>query len=138
MVNFTPEHFHPHERGIEKVLGELESKVMEVIWMKRHASVREVCQELSRIHKELSFNAIMTVMNRLEAKKLLVKKKIDGIYQYSATQSREAFLAAVTHTLLASVVNDPSLFSVARFSEVGEKLDKKTIEKLKKFIDSLS
>jgi predicted transcriptional regulator len=80
----------------------------------------------------------MTVMNRLEAKKILTKKKIDGMYQYCATQSREAFLVSVTQTLLSSVVNDPSLFSVARFSEVGEKFDKKTIEKLKKFIDSLS
>jgi predicted transcriptional regulator len=75
MTLFTPHHIHPQEQGIEKVLGELEAKVMEIIWQKECASVREVCEELCDSHKQLSFNAIMTVMNRLEAKKILKKRK---------------------------------------------------------------
>ena len=67
--------FRLRERHLRRVLGDLEADVMEVLWRRGEASIREVWEELKR-RRSITFNSIMTIMNRLVAKGLL--RREDG------------------------------------------------------------
>ncbi len=126
---------HLEGNGFEKALGELESKIMMLIWDEGKATTRFVRDALARQKRDLSFNAVMTVMNRLVDKGIL-KKKIDGrVYSYTPVMSKEKFSRMITKDIISAVVKDPSLFSVASFTELLDELDKGTIDKLKKFLN---
>lgn len=76
------------------LLGELEAKVMEVLW---HAaapmSVRQVHTVLA-VDRDLAYTTVMTVLDRL-AKKEIVQRERDGRqWLYQPTTSRGALIAA--------------------------------------------
>lgn len=119
--------------GLSKVLGFLEAEVMEAVWSGGDLSVREVRQSLQK-KKTYSFNTIMTVMNRLVEKKLLVKRTVDGAFSYSAAVPRESFLREVTKTVVSAIVADGSLFQMAGFADAIKNCSEEDLAQLKKII----
>jgi len=135
---FNIKTIHLNGKGPEKVLGELEVKVMEYAWKREEVNVKEVCDALEGTYKKLSCNSIRTIMKRLVAKGILQKKEVNGIYVFSSVMSREKFNKTITTDLLSAVIKDPTLFSVASFADVAKGLDKKNLKKLKDFLDQKS
>lgn len=129
---FKPKTFNLNQKGSAKVLGEAESSIMEFIWDEKEASVRQVRDGISKKYKELSFNAVMTIMNRLVEKGLLKKKSHEGVFCYSAAVTRKDFAVSVTKDMISALLKDPALFGAASFTEVSEGLDAETRAKLKK------
>lgn len=132
---YSPKTIHLAGAGLEKVLGELEAKVMEIIWESGKATARFITDTLAKQRRQLSFNSIMTILNRLVSKKILKKGRENGTYVFIPTMSQEDFSRSVTRDIISSVVKDPALFSVASFNELAKDLDKETIKKLKAFLD---
>jgi len=126
---YTPKTMHLSGRGLEKVLGELEAKIMELVWEDGCVTARCVTDKLLKQKRKLSFNSVMTILNRLVDKKILKKSSQDGMYVFTPTMSREDFSRSVTRDIISSVVKDPALFSVASFTELAKDLDKETIKK---------
>lgn len=88
------------------VLGELEQKVMEVLW---HApgprSVRDVHDVLTT-SRELAYTTIMTVLDRL-AKKGVVERERDGRqWLYVPARSRATLIAEEIAELLEGTVEE--------------------------------
>lgn len=88
------------------ILGELEQKVMEVLW---HAdgprSVRDVHTVLSDA-RELAYTTVMTVLDRL-AKKGTVERERDGRqWLYAPAQSRDSLIADEIVELLAGTSDE--------------------------------
>ena len=83
-------------------LGELERKVMELLWdAVGPQSVRDVHHALSH-DRELAYTTVMTVLDRL-AKKGVVRRERDGrAYRYLPVQDREEMVAELMHTALES------------------------------------
>ena len=129
---FKPKTIHLHQHGAAKVLGEAEAHIMNFIWETDEASVRQVRDGIIKRYKELSFNAVMTIMNRLVIKGLLKKKTKDSMYCYSAALSKKAFAVTVTTDMISALFKDPALFGAASFAEVSEGLDGETLTKLRK------
>jgi predicted transcriptional regulator len=123
-------------RGLDKVLGDLETKIMQYLWRKEAASVRAVRESLNKNNKTISFNAVMTVMNRLVDKKMLRKNNKDGVYTYRPVMTKDEFSRLVTKDIIDAVVKDPALFSAASFAELADDLDKDALEKLRDFVMS--
>lgn len=75
------------------ILGELESRVMDVLWhVSQPTSVRDVHTQLAA-ERELAYTTVMTVLDRL-AKKDVVKRVRDGRqWLYSPARSRELLIA---------------------------------------------
>lgn len=128
---FKPKQFKLDSRGLGKILGTLEAKVMEVVWHRGSATVREMCDSVS--DKSLSFNTLMTIMNRLVEKNLLKKKNVDGSYSYYPACERQDFLASVSSDIARSLIKDPLIFSLAAFVETLED-DPEKMAELKKLI----
>jgi len=97
-------------------LGELERGVMEQLWSSPGArSVREVHAALGR-DRELAYTTVMTVLDRLAKKGLVVRERDGRAYRYAAAQSREDLVAEVMHTALTE---DPAERTAALVAFVG-------------------
>lgn len=83
------------------VTGELEQAVMDILWSSTsQLSVRDVHDQLIG-DRELAYTTVMTVLDRL-AKKGLVLRNLDGrAWLYRPSQTRAAEVAAEVRELLA-------------------------------------
>lgn len=124
MIKLTE--FKPRGKGLEKVLGGLESKIMDVVWSKGRSSVRDVYDRL-RTEQDLAYTTVMTVMSRLAGKGLLKREMVDGTYYYEPAMSHEDFRQAVAgevlNGLLESFSKETLAHLVSKFEE-DEDIDK--------------
>lgn len=83
-----------------RTLGELEEKVMRILWRRREpTTVREVFEQLTT-GRELAYTTVMTVMDRLWRKGLLSREPRGRAYQYTAAVSEAQYTAGLMHGLL--------------------------------------
>lgn len=112
-------------------LGELENAIMEVLWRKSQATVREVHDALSR-RRDLAYTTVMTVMTRLMDKKILCRQaQSDGSFLYKPCQSREEFSARTSRTIFAELLKNFGAVAVAQFVDALEEVDPKQLEILR-------
>jgi predicted transcriptional regulator len=82
-------------------LGPLERSVMEFIWDDEgEVTVRDVLVGLKG--KALAYTTLMTVLDRLQHKKLLSRRRVGRAYVYRQAVSREEYLAGLMGSVLAS------------------------------------
>lgn len=125
--------FNASRKGLDQVLGTLERAVMEAIWnLQRPASVAEV---QSRMQPERDYHTVTTVMVRLCEKGLLHRRKAQGVWQYSATFTREEFTARVARDLLNGVLDIAPSAAVASFIDLLESRDSESLDMLEKMIE---
>jgi predicted transcriptional regulator len=91
-------------------LGDLEREVMTVPWdATEPLTVRQVHEALSR-DRDLAYTTVMTVLDRLAKKSVVVQQKADRAYKYAPAQSREEMTASVMlDALSASPDQDAAL-----------------------------
>ncbi|HVS60937.1 MAG TPA: BlaI/MecI/CopY family transcriptional regulator [Gemmatimonadaceae bacterium] len=74
------------------ILGDLEQRVIDAAWkLKRPSTARELHEVVSRRH-DVAYITAVTVANRLVDKGLMRREKLDQVFHYSPTLSREDFL----------------------------------------------
>lgn len=107
--------FRLGKQGLERVLGSLESDVIEALWgLECPATVGDVQRRL-RPERPLSFNTVMTVMNRLVEKRLLAKEGGAGPYLYRPCHSRDEFFNGLARGVAAGLVRDFGDYAVSQF-----------------------
>lgn len=125
--------FRLRGRRLARVLGDLEAQIMEVLWRRGSASIREVWDDLKR-QRPLAFNTVMTVMNRLVEKRLLRRVDRRGSYRYHPRVDREAFLTQVSHDVAEALVQEFGDVAVAQFIEVLEEVDPEKLAALERLV----
>jgi predicted transcriptional regulator len=75
-----------HFRAASAELGPLEERLLEVLWARGHATVRELIDE--HCH-DLAYTTVMTTLHRLFKKKLLARETEGRAFRYSPLVSRE-------------------------------------------------
>lgn len=101
------------KKGIEKVLGTLEAGVMDILWKSKDpVSAREVTDTLAA-KKAVSFNAISTVLTRLEAKALITRHAVGKRYRFSAVQTKQQFVRSILMQSFQALFTDKELLSAA-------------------------
>ncbi len=132
-IGFT---FDPRKRGLRRLLGDLESEVMEIVWKSAGpVTVRQVHQAISR-QRELAYTTVMTVMGRLAEKGLLTRREGDGpALVYEPALSREDFLLGATKSILKALLTDFSAPTMTQLVELlGDQSDER-IEELARRIE---
>ena len=102
--------FRPDEKGIEKVLGPLESQIMQIMWDEKISMARDIYEIMRKKDKNTRRSTISIMMNRLCERGLLERRGETGKggerYIYSVRISREEFhnvvVAKVMRGLLES------------------------------------
>ena len=90
--------------GVGKVLGDLEARIMQSLWsLNRPAPARLVHERVARNHK-VELLTVVTVLNKLVAKGLLVREKQDDLFHYRATYSRDEFTAQASRQVVEGIL----------------------------------
>lgn len=129
-----PVDFKPGMQGLNKVLGNLESDVMDIIWRKDcEVCVRDVYEELAS-RREIAYTTVMTIMGRLAEKKILYKRKESNTSFFVPVMTRVEFTNNVVGNVVDSLLEDFAEATLSHFLSRVRRDDRETIEKLEKLL----
>ncbi|KWU61013.1 BlaI/MecI/CopY family transcriptional regulator [Priestia megaterium] len=120
---------------LSNILGPLELEVMKILWSKKEANVQEVLAELNK-QNEYAYTTIMTIMNRLDKKKILTRNKVGKGYQYKACYNQDELVQQTSSKKVEQLLGNYGDIAIAQFVDaVGHNLDQ--LNKLKQLIHNL-
>ncbi|WP_017811040.1 MULTISPECIES: BlaI/MecI/CopY family transcriptional regulator [Paenibacillus] len=120
--------------GMDRFFGPLEAQVMNVLWDMDHPmTIREVQTALKPV-KPLSFNTVMTVMNRLVDKGALLKKSEGRSFHYIPSESRAEFLNHQSRELTHELMEEFGSLAVNHMVDILEEVDPQLIQALEEKI----
>src|SRR5215211_6516224 len=89
-----------------RVLGDLEERVMEVLWDESPLSVREMQQRIGR--GRLAYTTIMTTLDRLFKKRLLAREKVGLAFEYRPAIDREEYQRRIVEAAVTPLLEQGS------------------------------
>jgi BlaI family penicillinase repressor len=125
--------FHPF-RGPSRQLGPLEQRILEGLWARGSATVRELvevdCQDLA-------YTTVMTTLDRLFKKGLLTRSEEGRAFRYTPRFSREELhREAAGHALRALLDASPaSSLPLSFLVEILGERDEQLLDELRKLVD---
>lgn len=112
-------------------LHELESKVMDQLWALGEGSVRQVLGAVNAgAPRELAYTTIMTILQRLDRKQVVKRRREGKTDFYSPRWSRDAYRDARTRAEVAALVDQYGDEALVHFARQVDRLDAKTRQKL--------
>ena len=118
-----------------KVLGTLETEVMEIIWhAEKPISVSEVVTLLKQ-KREIAYTTVMTIMMRLSEKGLLKRTPSGKAYLYKPAVSKDAFLTRISRQIIKNIVSTFGDTAIAHFAKELESVPENKKQKLLKILD---
>jgi len=81
----------PTQRNRSDIRGDLQAEIMSAVWRLREATVGQVRAELSDTDRP-AYNTVQTVLNRLEARGMLVRVKEGRAHQYAPSIEESDFV----------------------------------------------
>jgi predicted transcriptional regulator len=118
-----------------RVLGELEQRVMEVLWAAAAPlPVRDVQRRLGRGRGRLAYTTVMTTLDRLYKKRLLAREKVGLAYVYRPALDRAAYQRRVVEAALAPLLEQGPGAVLAAFVDVAAGADEQHLQQLERLI----
>jgi predicted transcriptional regulator len=99
--------FSPTRDGLVKVLGPLETQIMQLIWQDERSTVKKIHRKLQQ-ERDIAYTTVMTTMSRLAEKGVLNRHREGLAYVYSAAISEDEFVTMVVHQVLDGLLDDYS------------------------------
>lgn len=115
------------------VLHELEGEVMEEVWRQGEATVRAVMEALNaRRRKDRAYTTYMTIMARLDTKRLLSRRREGKTDIYVPRLSREQYMEGRAEGEVGALVDEFGDVALVHFAKQMAKLDAKRQERLRR------
>lgn len=127
--------FDPNKRGLEKILGELETRIMEIVWEKEEVTVRQVYEKLQD-ERDLAYTTVMTVMSRLAEKGLLKRMKAGAAFVYRPVSSRKEFTESTVKKIMGELLRDFTSPAISQFVDSVQREDPEKMEELARLIQA--
>ena len=108
--------------GPNAFLGPLETAVMERLWKRRQATVRDVVDDLAK-SRSLAYTTVMTIMTRLHGKGLLVRDREGKTYVYRPAFTRDEHRARLSQDLVRGLVDEFGDVALAQFTAELDSVD---------------
>ncbi len=108
---------------------------MEEVWRHDEVTVRQVLEALNRGPKERAYTTIMTIMNRLETKGVVRRRRSGKSDIYRPAISREDYLEARARAEVDELVADYGEVALAHFARQLETLDPDRRRRLRKLAE---
>lgn len=125
----------PRRKPPPAALSELESEVMDEVWRHEEVTVRQVLEALNRGAKERAYTTIMTIMNRLEAKGALRRRRRGRSDLYRPIMSRQEYAEARARAEVDGLVADYGEVALVHFARQLEALDPERRRQLRKLAE---
>ena len=115
-----------YQATIPPPLHELEAEVMEELWERGEASVRDVMEALNKgADKERAYTTYMTIMARLDGKGLLERRRRGKTDFYSPLYTRDQYADLRARAELDSIVDQFGELALAHIARQLAGLDPK-------------
>jgi predicted transcriptional regulator len=111
---------------------------MEEVWKREEATVRDVLEALNAGRKQRAYTTVMTIMNRLDKKGLLRRRKRGKTHVYRPTMSRAEYQQARAQSGVDELVADYGDLALAHFARQLGTLDPKRRAQLRKLAEEQS
>ncbi|MGG1688262.1 BlaI/MecI/CopY family transcriptional regulator [Pseudalkalibacillus sp. JSM 102089] len=128
--------FKTNETGLNRFFGSLEAKVMDILFEGPEMTIKDVKQKLDQ-EKSTNFNTVMTVMNRLVDKGILVKRVEKRTSMFKPLLSKEEFLRTQSKELTQDLMDEFGPLAVNHMLDALDEADPVLIEKLEQKIKQL-
>ena len=99
--------FSPPKDGLVKVLGPLETDIMQIIWQDERSTVKKVHRKLSQ-GRDIAYTTVMTTMSRLAEKGVLNRHREGLAYVYTPAITEDDFVTMVVQQVLDGLLDDYS------------------------------
>ena len=120
--------------GLAKVLGDLEARVMAASWqLNRPATARAVHEVVARDH-DVALLTVVTVLNKLVRKRLLLREERDGLLHFEPTMSESAFMAIASRRVVEGMLSFNRDAVAATLVDVLAERDPAQLEELGRLI----
>lgn len=103
--------FSPTKDGLVKVLGPLETDIMQIIWQDERSTVKKVHRKLSQ-QREIAYTTVMTTMSCLAEKGVLRRHREGLAYVYTPAISELDFVTMVVQQVLDGLLDDYSTTAI--------------------------
>lgn len=122
-------------RGAGMLLGDLEHALMDAAWaLDRPSTAREIHERVVRT-RPIELITAITVLNRLvKPKQLMQRKKIDDIFHYQATVTRDVFLQRASRHVVERVLALGADAVTSSFVDVLAERDPAQLEELGRMV----
>ena len=118
--------------GLTRVLGELEARIMEAVWVLGAPTGAEIRDALG---PDAHYKTVLTVANRLVEKGLLAREPAQGrAFRYRATVDRAAFLDRVAGSVATGLLGDFGRPALARLVEAAAEVDPSYLDELERLV----
>lgn len=132
--------FNVNEEGLNRFFGPLEVKIMNILWLSDGMSIKDV-QSILNQESPISFNTVMTVMNRLLEKGHLSKdtrgKGRNRVTVFEPVQTKEQFLHVQTKAVTDGLIQEFGDLVVGHMIDALEDADSELINKLSDKLNQL-
>ncbi len=133
-IPFLPS-FKPGRGGIQQVLGELEAEIMEILWGKNEWRTGREIYENMKQKRTLAYTTVLTVIDRLVNKGLIIKKKNqENTYIYSPAMGKEEFKEEISRSVVKGLMEFAGKGTITAFVNILESTAPETIIELEKFL----
>ena len=110
-----------------KFLGDLEEKVMKIIW---DSKVPLKPQQVKKaLNNRYAYTTISTTLLRLNNKGILVRKKEGKAYFYKATKERDTFIKPKLKKVFQNLIKSYGELAISQFVDVLDTIDSKETKK---------
>lgn len=115
-----------------RALGELEDRLMTILWQEHPLSVRDVCTRVKR--SKLAYTTVMTTLDRLHSKGVLARTKQGNAFLYLPALDRAEYQRRVVETALAPMFEQGAAPVLAAFVDMAAEVDEANLVQLEKLI----
>ncbi|HEY1013095.1 MAG TPA: BlaI/MecI/CopY family transcriptional regulator [Herpetosiphonaceae bacterium] len=97
--------FSPTQDGLVKVLGPLETEIMELLWKEQQGTVKKIHRVLQE-RRDIAYTTVMTTMSRLAEKGILHRTRDGLAYVYRPAISETEFVHTFVRQVLDGLLDD--------------------------------
>jgi predicted transcriptional regulator len=120
--------------GLAKVLGDLEARILHAVWvLGEPATARHIHDQIVADH-DVSPLTTITVLNRLVTKRVLKRKKADGLLHFSARLNEADFMAQVSRRVVEGILSFGPDAVATSFVDVLSEQDPDKLEALAQLV----
>ena len=122
-------------RGASGQLGPLEQRLLEALWSKRRATVRELLQDGG---EDLAYTTVMTTLDRLYKKNLLTRVAEGRAFRYTPRFTREELQQEMAGRVFRELLDaspEPSL-PLSYLVEILNERDGQLLDDLQKLVET--
>ncbi len=117
-----------------RLLGELEEEILEVLWAGGALTGRDLYERV-RLERPLAYTTVLTVLDRMVRKGLVLKERGER-FQFRAAFTREELARRFSRELLPEIVGLSASSAIAGFMDVLAETDPEKIEELSRLLES--